>query len=404
MGPACTWPCSPPAPAGTSRDLIRAASSLGHTATPVDFRRLTARVSASAAPLAGFDAVLVRTMPPGSLEQVVFRMDLLATRGGRGVPRPQPAARLETCVDKYLTTAPARRGRPAACRRRSCASTPTPPWKRSTTLGGDVVVKPLFGSEGRGMVRVSDPELAWRTFRTLERTSAVLYLQQFDPPSRLGSARLRAGRRGAGRRCGGTRAATTGAPTSPRAASANVCGSTRTQEAPGPAGGGRPGRPSGRRRSAAGAGGASGTCWKSTPCPAGAPWPPVTGVDVAAAMIRHLAGKVRAMNRSLPHARSARANGLHLGGDGAQAGQRPSLSRLRRYAIYRLPDQRRRHRSGAGGAPEGEARRDGAGSGPAHASGDERTIRTSASSCCWRRWRRRMGGGFPRRVRGSWGN
>jgi ribosomal protein S6--L-glutamate ligase len=46
-------------------------------------------------------------------------------------------------------------------------------------LGGDVVVKPLFGAEGRGMVRVSDPEMAWRTFRTLERTAAVLYLQQF---------------------------------------------------------------------------------------------------------------------------------------------------------------------------------------------------------------------------------
>jgi ribosomal protein S6--L-glutamate ligase len=46
-------------------------------------------------------------------------------------------------------------------------------------LGGDVVVKPLFGSEGRGMVRVCDPELAWRTFRTLERTQSVLYLQQF---------------------------------------------------------------------------------------------------------------------------------------------------------------------------------------------------------------------------------
>jgi ribosomal protein S6--L-glutamate ligase len=29
------------------------------------------------------------------------------------------------------------------------------------------------------MVRVSDPELAWRTFRTLERTRGVLYLQQF---------------------------------------------------------------------------------------------------------------------------------------------------------------------------------------------------------------------------------
>src|SRR5205823_2846186 len=46
-------------------------------------------------------------------------------------------------------------------------------------LGGDVVVKPLFGSEGRGMVRVSDLDLAWRTFRTLERVQSVLYLQQF---------------------------------------------------------------------------------------------------------------------------------------------------------------------------------------------------------------------------------
>ena len=41
------------------------------------------------------------------------------------------------------------------------------------------MVKPLFGSEGRGLVRVSDLELAWRTFRTLERTQCVLYLQQF---------------------------------------------------------------------------------------------------------------------------------------------------------------------------------------------------------------------------------
>src|SRR5437899_1699063 len=36
-------------------------------------------------------------------------------------------------------------------------------------LGDNVVVKPLFGSEGRGTVRGSDPELASRTFRTLVR-------------------------------------------------------------------------------------------------------------------------------------------------------------------------------------------------------------------------------------------
>src|SRR5262249_47191415 len=46
-------------------------------------------------------------------------------------------------------------------------------------LGGDVVVKPLFGSEGRGIVRVNDPDVAWRTFHTLERLQSVLYLQRF---------------------------------------------------------------------------------------------------------------------------------------------------------------------------------------------------------------------------------
>src|SRR5262245_53855586 len=60
-----------------ARDLMRAATELGHTVTPVDFRRMRASVPTSADSLDAFDAVIVRTMPPGSLEQVVFRMDQL---------------------------------------------------------------------------------------------------------------------------------------------------------------------------------------------------------------------------------------------------------------------------------------------------------------------------------------
>jgi RimK family alpha-L-glutamate ligase len=45
-------------------------------------------------------------------------------------------------------------------------------------LGGDVIVKPLFGSMGLGMVRVSDEDMAWRVFRTIERLGAVYYLQR----------------------------------------------------------------------------------------------------------------------------------------------------------------------------------------------------------------------------------
>ena len=96
------------------------------------------------------------------------------------------------------------------------------------TLGGDVVVKPIFGSEGRGMVRVSDVEIAWRTFRTLERLQCVLYLQQFIRPSRLGPARLRDRRQGADGDAAHGRP-TAGARTSPRAVAANRPGRRPTR-------------------------------------------------------------------------------------------------------------------------------------------------------------------------------
>ena len=152
-----------------------------------------------------------------------------------------------------------------------------------------MVVKPLFGSEGRGMVRVSDPEMAWRTFRTLERTQAVLYLQQFIRHPGwdlrvfvLGGRVLTAMRR---RSRGDWRT--------------NVAqGGDRRADPPG-AGGGAAGparRPRSARRWPAWiccrGRTASGTSWRSTPCPAGGRWRRSTGVDVAAAVVRFLADGV----------------------------------------------------------------------------------------------------------------
>jgi RimK family alpha-L-glutamate ligase len=160
------------------RDLQRAAAKLHHEGAAIDFRRLSAGVAHGPDTLTDFDAVLVRTMPPGSLEQVVFRMDLLHRAQARGIAVLNPPRAVEACVDKYLATAyleaaGLRVPPTVACQHADAAL------EAFATLGGDVVVKPLFGSEGRGMVRVSDPEMAWRTFRTLERTQCVLYLQQF---------------------------------------------------------------------------------------------------------------------------------------------------------------------------------------------------------------------------------
>src|SRR4051794_3020195 len=167
------------------RDLVRAAGDLGHVAQPVDFRRVTAAVGTDVAVAADdspdldqFDAVIVRTMPPGSLEQVVFRMDRLHALAIRGVPGLNPPRALEVCVDKYmalvrLEAAGLRVPSPVVCQHADAAQ------EAFERLGRDVVVKPLFGSEGRGMLRVTDPELAWRTFRAIERMQAVLYVQKF---------------------------------------------------------------------------------------------------------------------------------------------------------------------------------------------------------------------------------
>ena len=57
-------------------------------------------VSARGVDLTKFDVVLVRTMPPGSLEQVVFRMDVLGRLEAAGVPVINPPRAIEAAVDR----------------------------------------------------------------------------------------------------------------------------------------------------------------------------------------------------------------------------------------------------------------------------------------------------------------
>ena len=161
------------------RDLIRAAAESGHTAVALDFRTVSASVPGTPT-LSGCDAVILRTMPAGSLEQVVFRMDVVHAAVSAGLPVLNPPRAIETCVDKYLTNVRlVQAGLPTpatvVCQRADDAL------EAFGRLGGDVVVKPLFGAEGRGIIRVGDADLAWRTFHAIEQTRGVIYLQRFVP-------------------------------------------------------------------------------------------------------------------------------------------------------------------------------------------------------------------------------
>ncbi len=122
-------------------------------------------------------AVVIRNMPGGSAEQIVYRLDALHTLERRGVRVVNSPRAIEQSVDKYLTSALLEE-----------AGVPTPVTvvaqgfevAMATFMAmADVVAKPLFGSEGRGMVRLTDPDTAYRVFRTWEQIGAVYYLQEF---------------------------------------------------------------------------------------------------------------------------------------------------------------------------------------------------------------------------------
>jgi ribosomal protein S6--L-glutamate ligase len=168
------------------KDLRRAAAT-DHEIVPLGFERLAVRMAGRAhvsqsgeCDLDACDAVLVRSMPPGSLEQVVFRMDVLGRVEAAGRPVFNPPRAIETAVDKYLALAKLQQaGLPVP--RTSCCQTAADALALFERLGSDVVVKPLFGSEGRGITRITDEALAERAFTLLARLDSVIYLQEFVP-------------------------------------------------------------------------------------------------------------------------------------------------------------------------------------------------------------------------------
>jgi RimK family alpha-L-glutamate ligase len=123
------------------------------------------------------DVVIVRGIPRGSLEQIVFRVDALHALAAAGVRAVNGALAIEHTIDKFLASALlAAAGLPTprtvACERADDAL------EAFDDLGSDVIVKPLFGSMGFGMARVEDRDVAQRVFRALEIERAVYYLQE----------------------------------------------------------------------------------------------------------------------------------------------------------------------------------------------------------------------------------
>ena len=133
------------------------------------------------------DAVLVRGIAGGSFEQVTKRLGVLHALRELGVPVYNDARAIERSVDKSMTSLLLH-----------AARIPTPPtWATESTAearriamregaaGHALVLKPLFGSQGKGLQLVGEvagvhhpvPELGG------EVCGSLAYLQRFVPPA-----------------------------------------------------------------------------------------------------------------------------------------------------------------------------------------------------------------------------
>jgi len=151
------------------------------------FSQLVARVKYKPAASVGetkvlkdLEALITRPIGRGSLEEIIFRMNLLYRLERLGMLIINSPASIERSVDKYYALALLEeQGVPVP--RTAVTESYREALKCFHELGGDIVVKPLFGSRGVGSTRVSDPDIAARVFRTISFYHGVLYLQEFIP-------------------------------------------------------------------------------------------------------------------------------------------------------------------------------------------------------------------------------
>jgi tetrahydromethanopterin:alpha-L-glutamate ligase len=103
------------------------------------------------------DGAFVRGVPGGSLEQVVLRLDVLHALRELGIPVYNDARAIERTVDKAMTSFLLHRAGVPTPATWVCESEPAARavLRRETAGGGAMVMKPLFGSQGKGLLRLS---------------------------------------------------------------------------------------------------------------------------------------------------------------------------------------------------------------------------------------------------------
>lgn len=161
--------------------LIDAIKAKGHTPKPFRLPDIAAQIPNKFTYLdeedvSNMDGVLVRTIGFGTGDQITFRISLLEHFEDAGIYVMNPAYSFRRAKDKYATLTALNK-----------AGIHVPRTYIGENLEaaiafadevGDVIIKPLIGARGMGMIRAEHRELTYRAMKFIHQLGQVLYVQE----------------------------------------------------------------------------------------------------------------------------------------------------------------------------------------------------------------------------------
>jgi tetrahydromethanopterin:alpha-L-glutamate ligase len=172
-----------------SQQLVSALADIGIESVLTDLADCTIdldQVTGLAIP--GFEeqlpaAAIVRGIAPGSLEQITLRMDVLHTLAELNVPVFNPASAIEHTVDKARTSlrlhlAGLNTPQTWACENKNNAAEIV---KQQLSLEQQLVIKPLFGCQGKGIKKIT----SMAEFEATKVVGDAFYLQRYIEPFKV---------------------------------------------------------------------------------------------------------------------------------------------------------------------------------------------------------------------------
>ena len=121
---------------------------------------------------------LVRGFGAAATQKIFFRLDLLSAIEEYDVKLINSRESLEIASDKFLTSIFLERYNIPTPKTIVCED-PDDALDGFEELGGDVVIKPLYGSRGVGISRLNDKGFAENVIYTLSELNEIFYLQEF---------------------------------------------------------------------------------------------------------------------------------------------------------------------------------------------------------------------------------